>query len=148
MNKEYKALEMYTAGIKVVDIAEELGISAPQVYKLLDVKKLMEQVNKDKIAAAVKMYGDTDTPVNAICSAVGISPPTLYKHVHAAGLSRRQAKRRRQIDQQERDEDIAELYTTGTAIIDICAIYSITPPIVYRALRNQGVKLNRKTVWL
>ena len=139
-------LALHNDGLTTQQIATELDVSAPTVYKYLKEHDLtpnkktrsIDNIDFDKL---LEMYENPDIPVLSICSELGISQTNFYLTLHRASIPLRSIDSEAADAAQKQLEHALHLYEHNKemTVHAICLECGISQPTLHREVRNRKI---------
>lgn len=136
---------MRQEGIAVAEIASELGVSTPAVYKVLKEYQVETPISKaDEALADEAVAGYLSKERTAsLLERLGISTTKLYKLLRARGIDPQEHKQGRKDKRLEKLEEAVQLYIAGVSIWQISQDTGVNVATLNKELHVRGVPLRR-----
>ncbi len=142
------AVQMFEAGMEIPDIATELGVSVPTVYRYL--KTLAVDQAPEGWDEAVRATGEIvrdyaeGVPISEIARRYGTTRYCVEKLLVAEGAH---VGSRRKQAREDREKLVVEAYRSGARIVDIAEQHGISTSYVYTVLARHKIAPTRRRVW-
>lgn len=78
-------VRLYKEGVPVEEIAEQIGTSAPSLYRHLNSEGLTRQSTQTDIQRAISLYNSGKHSVQEVLDRTGVARSTLYRHLKRQG---------------------------------------------------------------
>lgn len=135
--------EFNEKGMTVPAISREMGISAPTIYKYLEIMQLQPNGRKTVEVdhkALIAAYKDQDRTVQSVINEFGISTTALYGILRKNGEEPRQSSPEAKKQRQEQLEYALELYqNSDKTVMVICLETGVSQPMLHREIRERGI---------
>lgn len=137
-----KGVELYESGLPVTDVLAGADISAPTLYDALreaGVPRRLPAAPAEKLAEALRLYGETDLPPAEIDRLTGITEDTLHHHRRLLGQPRRPPPTHQYVPSPAVAEALRLYAETETPVHDIYSLTGVSPGEFLWARNRLGV---------
>jgi AcrR family transcriptional regulator len=140
-------LAMYGGGqgMSIADIAQEVGLSVPTIYAVLNASDALvaktTEVDNELLVVAFNRYQHTDDSVADICMAAGLDVPRFYALLRESKIALRTDAQ--SASRAERLEAAVRMYIENEPLWRITDATNIAQPTLNAELHKRGVPLRR-----
>lgn len=148
-----EAANMYAAEMPPEDIAEELEVSVPYLYRLLKAqgveldgggrKSIVESLSDGAKEVIIANYQSREVPMSAVLVEFGLSYNQLYTLLRKEGIDVRKFIDQERATKKLRMDTAVQMYEDGAKLWLIEDETGILQPELHRELHRRGVELRR-----
>lgn len=149
-----EAANMFAASMPSDDIAEELGISVPYLYKLLKAqdielaasggrRSIVEDLDDDVKEEIIRVYQTREVPLSVVLAQYGMSYNQMYTLLRREGVDIRKFIDHERTTKKHRMDIAVQMYEDGAKLWLIEDETGIRQPEMHKELHIRGVALRR-----
>jgi transposase-like protein len=142
-------IDLIERGMTVLEVAREIGVTQPTVYKIINEAGVEPQKKRDLIVdlqSLMEDYRDLSQSVPSICRKHGISTTMLYNYIAQCGVEPRTKTSTHKKVRSEQIDRALELYQTSNLTIhEIVAETGVSQPVIHQEIRERGIQYRQQS---